>query len=161
FAGDTAVLDALDTVARSGSGLVIVLDDLQWADQATRRLLERLAAEVRRMPILVIYTQRDDSGDGRLVRTASHASGVLNLRPLTPAESATLLTGAVTGAEPAHLHRAAVLAGGSPLYLRTLTRVAARQLRGESDWSEVGEQPELRHLLGAGLRSAGEDAARA
>lgn len=161
FAADTAVVDALDAEARSGTGLLVVLDDLQWADQSTRRLLERLAAEVRRMPVLVVCTSRDTIGDSTQALPASRATAVLNLRPLTAAESAILLTAAVTGTDPGQVRRGAELSGGSPLYLRTLTRVAAPQLRGTSAWSEVGEQPELRHLILTALRATGEDAARA
>jgi DNA-binding CsgD family transcriptional regulator len=158
FAADTVVVDALEAEARSGPGLLIVLDDLQWADQSTRRLLERLAAEVRRMPMLVVCTQRDTVGEHL---HGVRSTAVLNLRPLSPAESATLLAAAVADADPGQVRRGAELSGGSPLYLRTLTRVAAPQLRGTSAWSEVGEQPELRHLILTALRATGEDAARA
>jgi DNA-binding CsgD family transcriptional regulator len=158
FAADTAVLDALEADARTGVGMLIVLDDLQWTDQSTRRLLERLAAEIRQMPILVVCMQRD-SGDATLTSAAIHASAVLSLRPLTPAQSAALLAAAVTGADAAEIQRGAELSGGSPLYLHTLTRVATRQLRGESGWFEVGEQPELRHLILAAMRAVGNEAA--
>jgi predicted ATPase len=160
FAADTAVVDALEAEAQSGTGLLIVLDDLQWADQSTRRLLERLAAEVRRMPILIVCTQRDTIGDSTPSLATPRSTAVLNLRPLTPAESATLLAGSVADADPGQVRRGAEISGGSPLYLRTLTRVAAPQLRGTSAWSEVGEQPELRHLILTALRGTGEDTAR-
>jgi DNA-binding CsgD family transcriptional regulator len=140
--------------------MLIVLDDLQWTDQSTRRLLERLAAEVRQMPILVVCIQRD-TADATLTRATSHATAVLSLRPLTHAQSAALLAAAVTGADAAEVRRGAELSGGSPLYLRTLTRMATRQLRGESDWSEVGQQPELRHLILAAMRAVGDEAAAA
>ena len=37
FAADTNVVDALETQARAGPGLLVVLDDLQWADEASLR----------------------------------------------------------------------------------------------------------------------------
>jgi DNA-binding CsgD family transcriptional regulator len=54
------------------------------------------------------------------------------------------------------------LSGGSPLYLKTMARVAAEQLRGRASWDDaVGEAPELRHLVAAAMRAAGPEAARA
>jgi ATP/maltotriose-dependent transcriptional regulator MalT len=58
FAADTAVLDAIEEHAAT-SGMVLVLDDLQWADAATYRLLERLTAEIRQLSLLVVATHRD------------------------------------------------------------------------------------------------------
>ncbi len=43
--------------------LVILLDDLQWADESSILLLEHVAAQVPRMPILYIITYRDVAAD--------------------------------------------------------------------------------------------------
>ncbi|HEV8275169.1 MAG TPA: ATP-binding protein [Streptosporangiaceae bacterium] len=59
FAVDTNVVDALAEQSRTGSGLLVVLDDLQWADGATLRLLERVASEARRLPVLVVGMHPD------------------------------------------------------------------------------------------------------
>ena len=73
-----------------------------------------------------------------------------------------MLSAAVEEADPAAVRRAAGLSGGSPLYLATLARVAAEQLRGRASWDDaVGEAPELRHLVAAAMRAVGPDAARA
>lgn len=161
FAADTQVVDALAQQARPGHGLLLILDDLQWADGATLRLLDRVAREVRRLPLLIVGTHRDPAGGSRQGPPAG-ASDVLNLRPLSREESAALLSGAVGNADPEAVRRAAELSGGSPLYLKTMSRVAAEQLRGREPWPEtVGESPELGHLVAAALRSAGPDTARA
>jgi tetratricopeptide (TPR) repeat protein len=155
FAADTAVLDALADAAKSGSGLLIVLDDLQWADAATLRLLNRLTTELRRLPILVVGTQRDPVAVHR-------AAEVVHLGPLSPSESAAVLSAAVDNADTAAVLRAAKLSGGSPLYLRTLARVARDQLRGGSALDvAIGASPELRHLVAAAFEAAGEPAANA
>src|SRR5205823_4071291 len=52
FTADTGVVDALAEQSRSGPGLLVVLDDLQWADGATLRLLERIAPEAARPCVL-------------------------------------------------------------------------------------------------------------
>jgi DNA-binding CsgD family transcriptional regulator len=156
FAADTQVVDALAEQAQPGRALLLVLDDLQWADGATLRLLGRVAREVRRLPLLIVGTQRDPAGGSRPGSPAQGVGDVLNLRPLTPAESAALLSGAVGSADPEAVRRAAELSGGSPLYLKTMSRVAAEQLRGREPWTEtVGESPELGHLVAAAMRSAG------
>jgi DNA-binding CsgD family transcriptional regulator len=162
FAADTRVVDALADEAVSGTGLLFVLDDLHWADQATIRLLERVATEVRRLPLLVVGTHRDGAGEPLHGVYRQGATEQLHLGPLDPEDARTLLSTAVSKADPAAVHRAAQLSGGSPLYLRTLTRVAADRLRGTGSWNDaVGEAPAFRHLVAAALRSAGPDAAAA
>jgi hypothetical protein len=87
---------------------------------------------------------------------------MLSLRALTQNEAAAMLSAAVDRADPAAVRRAAGLSGGSPLYLRTMARVAGEQLRGRASWDDaVGEAPEFRHLVAAAMRAAGPDAARA
>src|SRR5262249_51451908 len=117
---------------------------------------------VRRLPLLVLATVRDGAGGalpGPLVR---NATDVVSLGPLTLGEAAELLTAAVERADPNEVRHAAQLSGGSPLYLRTLSRAAADQLRGRVSWGEdLGEAPELRHLIAAAMRSAGPAAGQA
>ena len=162
FAADTQVVDALAEQARSGRALLLILDDLQWADGATLRLLGRVAREVRRLPLLIVGIHRDPVSVSRLGLPGPGASDVVTLRPLSPSESAALLSRAVGHADPDAVRHAAELSGGSPLYLSTMSRVAAEQLRGREPWSEtVGESPELGHLVTAALRSAGPDTAQA
>ena len=98
FAADTQVVDALAEQAQPGRALLLVLDDLQWADGATLRLLGRVAREVRRLPLLIVGTQRDQTGGSRPGSPVQGVSDVLHLRPLTPTESATLLSGATAAA---------------------------------------------------------------
>jgi DNA-binding CsgD family transcriptional regulator/tetratricopeptide (TPR) repeat protein len=162
FAADTRVVDALADEAGAGTGLLLVLDDLHWADRATLRLLERVATEVRRLPLLVIGTHRDGAGEPLHGVHRQGATEELPLGPLDPQDARTLLSTAVARADPAAVRRAAQISGGSPLYLLTLTRVAADQMRGTGSWDDaVGEAPAFRHLVTAALRSAGPDTAAA
>ncbi|MBM7784082.1 ATP-binding protein [Tenggerimyces flavus] len=151
FTADTAVVDALAEQAAASPGLVVVLDDLQWADAATLRLLDRLGAEIRRLPLLVVGTHRDAAA-----LPADRSAEVVNLGPLSPTEAAAMLSTAVEGADQAAIGRAVELSGGSPLYLRTLTKVAVEALRGDRDWDgATGAAPELRHLVAAAMRASG------
>lgn len=161
FTADARVVDALTEQCRAGPGLLLVLDDLQWADGATLRLLARVAPEARRLSMLVIGMHRDPAG-GSLPGAIVHRAEMLSLRALTQNEAAAMLSAAVDRADPAAVRRAAGLSGGSPLYLKTMARVAGEQLRGRASWDDaVGEAPEFRHLVAAAMRAAGPDAARA
>jgi ATP/maltotriose-dependent transcriptional regulator MalT len=162
FAADTLVVDALADEAHAAAGLLLVLDDLHWADRATLRLLERVATEIRRLPLLVVGAHRDGAGEPLHGVHQQGATEQLHLGPLDPADARTLLSTAVANADPAAVHRAVQLSGGSPLYLRTLTRVAVDRLRGTDSWDDaIGEAPAFRHLVAAALRTAGPDAAAA
>ena len=161
FAADTDVVDALEEQTRAGPGLLLVLDDLQWADGATLRLLGRVAPATRRLPMLVIGAHRDPAG-GALPGPVTHRAEALSLRPLTQDEAAVVLSAAVERADPAAVRRAAELSGGSPLYLRTMARVAAEQLRSRASLDDaIGEAPGFRHLVAAAMRTAGPGAAHA
>jgi len=59
--------------------LLVFIDDLQWADAASVRLLSYLVGELSRWPILVVATARgaelaDEKGDRDLIRISSHAN---------------------------------------------------------------------------------------
>lgn len=166
FTADTAVLDALVARARAAPPLLLVLEDLHWADAATARLLERLVATVRGAPLLVVGTHRPvDTGPfGQVLPRllASSAAVPVTLAPLRADEAAALLDHAVEHADPAAVREAIARAGGSPLVLWALTRIAGEQLRGRATWdAPLGEAAELRGLVSGALRAAGPGAADA
>jgi DNA-binding CsgD family transcriptional regulator/tetratricopeptide (TPR) repeat protein len=153
FAADAAVLEALDEHATGAPGMLVVLDDLQWADGATLRLLDRVAAEIRRIPMVVVGIHRDVAD-----LPAHRATEVLSLGPLSLSEAAGVLTAVVPDANVAAVRRAAEMSGGSPLYLKTLAKVAGQALRGKAELdASAGAAPELRHLVAAALRLIGPD----
>ncbi len=55
-------------VARHGRHSILVVDDIQWADEASARVLHYLAQHVAEQPTLMIYAYRDDdlASDDRL-----------------------------------------------------------------------------------------------
>ncbi|BAL91652.1 hypothetical protein AMIS_64320 [Actinoplanes missouriensis 431] len=115
-----AVLGALRTAAagRDG-GLVLVLEDLHWADPASLALLELVCREVAGTRLLVIATART------LDRELAGAE-TLALTPWDPPTVATYLAQragtAVHASWPGVVHR---LGGGNPLYTRELARLLA------------------------------------
>lgn len=60
FAMFTDVTDALADAAKAG--LVVVLEDLHWADRTSLRLLTHLASELAGTKLLVLGTFRDADG---------------------------------------------------------------------------------------------------
>ncbi|EWM09952.1 hypothetical protein KUTG_00256 [Kutzneria sp. 744] len=82
--------------------------------------------------MLVVGVHRDGAG-----LCTHRAAEVVGLGPLSPSESALLLSTAVDGADTAVVRRAAELSGGNPLYLRTLARAAADTLRSGAAWEDA------------------------
>ncbi|MDV9174337.1 AAA family ATPase, partial [Streptomyces sp. W16] len=115
------------------SPLVLVLEDLHWADESTRDLLAFLAVRLRGQRVLVVATVREeDLGDEarRWFAELAHRPCVTRLRltELADSEVAELVAG-LLAADDEHAERvdaAAVVsaAGGNPLYARELVRAA-------------------------------------
>jgi DNA-binding CsgD family transcriptional regulator len=95
--------------ALSESSYVLVVDDVQWADEASLELLRYLLRRVDRMRSLVIGTYRDDEIDvdhplvpllGDVARSPS--ASTVHLRPLTPAGVAAMLVDTDLDADDVH-----------------------------------------------------------
>ncbi|WP_236796928.1 AAA family ATPase [Amycolatopsis sp. GM8] len=123
-AGFRFVADAADSLvgAASADGLVLVLEDLHWADDASLRLLRHLAGELRRSRLAVLATYRDTEPalDDLLRRPGTHGR---TLAPLTAPDVRQFLAhqGPVTDGE---VRDALRRSGGNPLYLRAIVRSA-------------------------------------
>src|SRR5215813_12075999 len=107
---------------------ILVIDDLQWADQASITLWGRLARSVRQVPLLLIgmmrpVPQRDDL---LALRRAVGDAARLQLTGLTGAAVAELVTALVGGEPDGKLLRLADGAAGNPLYLTELVAALAR-----------------------------------
>jgi diguanylate cyclase (GGDEF)-like protein len=57
-----AVADLLTGLARRAAPVLLHLDDVQWYDDGTVRVLEKLSADLSAVPLLVLATARDDEG---------------------------------------------------------------------------------------------------
>ena len=107
---------------------VLVIDDLQWADQASVALWGRLARLVPQVPLLLVGTmrpvpQRDDLlALRRMVGDAAR----LQLTGLAEAAVAELVAILAGGAPDESLMRLAHDAGGNPLYVTELIAALSR-----------------------------------
>ena len=106
-------------------GLVVVLDDLQWADEATLALLSFLSRRVPRSRVLIVGGFRDVDASTPLVRLTGSVE-VVTLTGLADEEAADLAD-AVAAGRLATDGVADVVrrAGGNPLFVRELTRLVA------------------------------------
>ncbi|MCW2892935.1 MAG: LuxR family transcriptional regulator fused with ATPase domain [Actinomycetia bacterium] len=110
---------------------ILVIDDLQWADQASIRLLARLAGSVRQLPLLLVgmmrpVPQRDDL---LALRRMAGDAVLLRLAGLTGAEAAELVECLAGSAPDGQLLRLADDAAGNPLYIIELVAALARSSR--------------------------------
>ncbi|MCC8246901.1 BTAD domain-containing putative transcriptional regulator [Saccharothrix luteola] len=111
--------------------LVIVVDDLQWVDEASVLLWHRLLRVARQWPLLLVAAGRPvpRRADVDQVRRAVVGSGgrVVELGRLSD-ESVTALLTARFGAPPGRSLRALTdLAAGNPLYTKDLVDVLLRE----------------------------------
>ena len=109
--------------------LVLFLDDLQWADSATLRVVEALVRHAERLNLLLIGAYRDaeiDAGHplaGLVARLAEEAvpTARLHLGPL-PRDSVRALVGGALSVEPAEVEALADAvderARGNPFFVR-------------------------------------------
>ncbi|WP_328924654.1 MULTISPECIES: ATP-binding protein [unclassified Streptomyces] len=120
--------------------LLLVLDDLHWADTASLLLWRRLArtAAAGRLPLLLAATRRPLPRRPGAQRPCAAPHGhTVRLEPLTAAESAELVHG-LLGAPPGpRLREAAEQAGGNPRLLRDLLAQWSGLVRVEGGCAEL------------------------
>ena len=124
-----AIVEFLVELARQVGGMVVCLDDLQWLDQASLQVLQRLIPQLAGAPLLVACTARDE-GQGAAGLADLRAGwrgaslGEVRLAPLDEAGVAELI-GAQLGmkVDPELARRLAVRSGGNPLAVMEYIRV--------------------------------------
>jgi class 3 adenylate cyclase/tetratricopeptide (TPR) repeat protein len=128
--------------------VVVVLDDLQWAELTFLDLVDHVADLARDAPILLACVARPDLLDAR----PGWGGGKLNattimLEALTEEESETLVDNLlVAGLESETKHRIAAAAEGNPLFVEEMLSMLTEDLRGE-----VAVPPTIQALLAARL----------
>ena len=111
--------------AASRSGLVLVLDDLQWADEASAVLLVEVVRQLRGMRILAFATYRD-SPEGVLAGLSAEANAErVDLHGLPAEAVGDLLLAAGLEASRDRARRVHDETGGNPFLVRELARTLA------------------------------------
>ena len=112
--------------------LVLVLDDVHWADAASVELLGALLQRPAAAPVLLVLALRPRQTSELLtvaLERAYRAGAVerLELGPLTAAEAQELVGGIVVDGESRRFYEET---GGNPFYLEQLARTAGRSAGG-------------------------------
>ncbi|HUH14657.1 MAG TPA: AAA family ATPase [Gaiellaceae bacterium] len=106
--------------------LILVFEDVHWAEEPLLELVEHLAERVKDAPLLIVCLARPELldirpgwGGGRLRATA------IELEPLAPAESEELLDALLADRELSSAERTALLekTEGNPLFVEETTRM--------------------------------------
>jgi DNA-binding CsgD family transcriptional regulator len=107
---------------------ILVVDDLQWADQASVALCARLARSARRMPLLLIGTMRPvpQRDDLLALRRVIGDEARVPLTGLTEGAVAELVAALAGGKPDEKLLSLAGGAAGNPLYVTELLAALAR-----------------------------------
>ncbi len=104
-----------------------IVDDAQWGDADSARLLSHLLTTRPRAPLLLLLARRDDGSPGALLDGLQGAIEPrrLALAPLTADEA--MAVARAVGADDAAAARAAAEAGGLPFVVEELARSAGGQ----------------------------------
>ena len=106
---------------------ILVIDDLQWADQASVTLWGRLARSARQMPLLLVGMMRPvPQRDDLLAMRRAVGDARLQLAGLTRAAAAELVAALAGGKPDGALLRLADDAAGNPLYITELVAALRR-----------------------------------
>ena len=160
-----AAADAI-TAAADQDGLLVVLEDLHWADQASLFLLRELAAELPQSRLLVLATSREatDGPARAALGDLARLPGLhmLRLGALDEAALAGILRAAGVTVTPELARVVRAHAGGNPLYVTTLARLLVTEPGGPLDEHTlariVGGSAEVSGLVRSLLRGLDDEA---
>jgi class 3 adenylate cyclase/tetratricopeptide (TPR) repeat protein len=122
FRPDRVADTVIELLAAAHPGpLVIAMEDAQWADEASSRLLERVARVCEQRSWLMLVARRNDEGG-----FTSSVGMQLSLEPLAP-DGIEKLVIAATAASPLRPDKLALVvrrAGGNPLFAEEIIKTA-------------------------------------
>ena len=129
---------ALLTRHASATPVLLVLEDLHWADTSTLNLVVFLAHHLAERPVVLLatYRQGEPSSKGRMARLAdgvrrSGSGLVLDLGPLPPEDLAALLaTASAAALTPALADAIVARSGGNPFFAEELLAAGGNATAG-------------------------------
>jgi class 3 adenylate cyclase/tetratricopeptide (TPR) repeat protein len=157
-----AIRRLLESVGRDRP-LVLIFDDLQWAEPAFLDLLDYVQRSCRGAPILVLCLARNDLLEERPDWAAEQPNAILHLSPLTDQEMSSLIDDLLRGHDlPGDVRdRITEVCGGNPLFVEEMlqmlrddeeleeSRIPAA--RWSSGVAELTVPPTIYALVGARL----------
>jgi adenylate cyclase len=115
--------------------LLVIVEDLQWADSASVELLRDVTDQLSDRPLMVLLSLRPEATPPQLTRAAR---SVIRVAPLPVGDVRTMIAGLFTGSPEVVEHVAAFVvgrAGGNPLFVEEIVRnlVSRGVVRREDD----------------------------
>ena len=165
FALFSAVRERLARTAEP-DGLLLTLDDIQWADEPSLLLLAYLVRQLRGVRMLILATCRDPAPPGD--RSSELIQGLLadanteraELRGLPPVAVAALLASAGQATSPEQARAVHAETGGNPFLVSELARMRAEQ-PGAAPGTVPGTVLDVTSYRMAQLGPASQDVLRA
>jgi DNA-binding CsgD family transcriptional regulator/tetratricopeptide (TPR) repeat protein len=147
-AGVERLLATVDRLCAE-SPVVLVVEDLQWADEASLLVWHRLSRSVSQLPLLLAGSCRPQAGAevARLRRGVGERGGVvMDLDPLGDGEVRQLAESLAGGRPGRRLAGVMAHAGGNPLYARELVDGLVREgrVRVSGGVAELSGRDEVR-----------------
>lgn len=129
------------------AGLLIEIDDAQWADRPSLSYLAYLAARIDELPVALVVAVRngEEASDRQTLDWLRDRPGRRMLRPsaLSPAAVARVVLAELPGAEPAFIGACAEVTGGNPFLARELLH----KLHTDGIAANAGSVSRVRSLL--------------
>ncbi len=128
--------------------LLLLIDDLHWADEASRQVLSSLAERIEELPVLLVVSCRPARPEWRAPPQAT----LIELQPLSP-EQCEAMVASIAGGDPALCAALGQLlhdvSGGTPLLALSAVDVALERglLRLRNDQWDAQDLPSLRQAL--------------
>jgi predicted ATPase len=131
--------------------LVILIDDIHWAETTFLDLLDHLTESVRDAPLLLLCSARPEVADVHAEWLDSASLERIDLHPLGPAEVETMIDRLLAGTEVAADTKAKVIAAaeGNPLYIEQIVTMLRERVPSTGD--AVVVPPTISALLAARL----------
>jgi class 3 adenylate cyclase/tetratricopeptide (TPR) repeat protein len=107
----------INALAQRGP-LLLIVDDLQWADDASQQMLDVIRASSG--PLFVVMASRPMAADSMPLRKIQ----TIELQPLSQDEAATSIAHLLPGADPFIVAEIHGYAGGNPLFVEELCHAA-------------------------------------
>ncbi|WP_198047543.1 BTAD domain-containing putative transcriptional regulator [Kutzneria sp. 744] len=128
----TAAVDRLLAFAETlceQAPLVLVLDDMQWADETSLLVWHRLSRATTRLPLLLVASARTLPRRPQVtqVRLAAEGGFVVDLEPLSANDVVDIVRQSVGAPPGPELSTLTARAGGNPLYVRELLDALSRE----------------------------------
>ncbi|MGC2493764.1 ATP-binding protein [Candidatus Binatus sp.] len=169
-----AVVELLGRTAASGP-ILMLFEDLHWADEGTLSLLNHIARSISKLPVLILGTFRDNEVDpaGPLAQTLDellriHMLERISLRGLSQSAVSQMIS-ALSGKEPPQDIVNLIYSGtsGNPFFVEELFRHlvergklmdASGEFRRDLNIAEVDVPQSLRLVIGRRLARLSEEA---